>query len=350
MPGRRRRRWRILTPDAGRAVSGALLLVVCAGGGGALASPPHVGGYASARARSIEHRSTRFDLRDLSVLLSWEASPRWRTFAELEVGDAVTWDARGLRTSDAEFDLERLYAEYDVDPAMHLRIGKFLTPVGHWNLVHADPLVWTVTRPLSTGVSFARHSTGLYLEGAASLHLGELTYIAYADDSRALDPDRGELGLEDSSVQRIPNGFENAFGIHLLLEPAGGGQVGLSYADFRLQGTHRRKHLFGLDARYRWRRLMLSSELVYRLSEGGAERDEWGGFLQGVVPLWRGLHAVARYERFRLAADGSLIDVGLVGLAWHMAHRQVVKLEFRSGRNNARTVPDGWLASYAVLF
>jgi hypothetical protein len=44
-------------------------------------------------------------------------------------------------------EVERLYLDYLHSDALATRLGKHLTPIGRWNLRHADPLVWTATRP-----------------------------------------------------------------------------------------------------------------------------------------------------------------------------------------------------------
>ncbi len=76
---------------------------------------------------------------------------------------------RGERSFDTRhnaIELERLYADVYLAPAATLRLGKFLTPIGRWNLIHADPLMWTTSRPLVTFQPFATDTTGGMLYGS----------------------------------------------------------------------------------------------------------------------------------------------------------------------------------------
>ena len=101
-----------------------------------------LGGYASATYRNFEGDSWRASLKDLSMFVTWEGSSRWRAFTEFELGDGIHGGPGETDRRPAELDLERLYVDYLATQALTWRFGKFLTPIGHWNQVHADPLVW----------------------------------------------------------------------------------------------------------------------------------------------------------------------------------------------------------------
>ncbi|RMG29950.1 MAG: hypothetical protein D6721_04750, partial [Gammaproteobacteria bacterium] len=311
----------------------------------------HLGGYASVRFRNLAGQSSRLDLRDLSLFVDRDLTPRARLFGEFELGEALVWRPGGPTTRSAEFDLERLYWEYDLAPTMRLRLGKFLTPVGYWNQVHADPLVWTVSRPLATGISFARHASGASLEVGTDVPGGALDALLFLDDSLALDPDRSELTLEGAALHPLFNSFQHGAGLHMRYESEDDRwQLGLSFASYHMRGLRERKHLAGLDLQYRTSSLELSSEFDYRASQGHHEADEWGGYVQAVRRVCRGWHLIGRYEYFRMAAPAHRVRLGILGLARRLVRHQVVKFEYRQGADNAHVAPDGWLASYAILF
>jgi len=116
------------------------------------------GGYATLRAGDLEDISGKAALEDLSLFLSGPIRPRWRYFTELELGDPVVWQDGGPTIADGEFHVERLYLDHNLTPRTTLRLGKFLTPVGRWNLIHAEPLVWSIFRPLTTASAFPRNA------------------------------------------------------------------------------------------------------------------------------------------------------------------------------------------------
>ncbi len=310
-----------------------------------------LGGYVSLRYRNLDRERARFDIRDLSLFATWNPRPRWQVFTELEAGEVITVSHSSINTAEAEFDVERLYADYLARPWLSLRFGKFLTPVGRWNQVHADPLVWTVSRPLVSSTPFARHATGLAGIGTISLAGGDLEYQVYLDDSKILDPDRNETSFEGASGLRNFNSFDNAAGLQLRYRwPDEQLEIAASYSNFRMRGQQGRKQLFGIDGRLRWQGLELTSELIFRHPQGGRQADTWGGFLQVVLPLFHDLHAVARYEYFHDPGSLPGARLGSMGLAWRPQPALVLKFEVRNGAGNEPLVPDGLLASLAILF
>lgn len=312
-----------------------------------------VGGYFSFLYSNLKSQDWTADARDLSLFVSQNLSNRWQWFSEIELGDALNISADGITLRHAEVDLERLYADYRARPALNLRLGKYLTPVGRWNLIHADPLVWTADRPLSTAAAFARHATGAMLYGELAAGANNLDYKLYVDDSELLDPwQKKERAFEDVTTSPSPrNAFKRAVGAHIgyhFLNDAA--QVGLSYARFKMDELPDTQQLFGADAMATLMHVELSSEGVYRKSLGSALHDEYGGFLQAAVPLPRHFYLIVRHEKYHAAEYPQTATIETVGITYR-PHRAVsLKFEYRDGRNNAVMAPDGWLASLAVLF
>lgn len=306
-------------------------------------------GYASLRAQNLASRDASFGLSDLSLFTIWEPG-RWRFFAEIELEDAFSIDERGLNASDSELEIERLYGEYAFSDAANLRAGRYLTPFGRWNLLHADPLVWTVRRPLVTLLAIPDHGTGLLFYGQRSVKQNYLEYTVYLDDSRDLNPHHGETSFEEATFSGITNDLDNALGGQLryyFLDDRA--ELGVSLASFSLQRSDGRRHLFGIDLVYRWRRAEFSMESAYRLSDDARESDEWGTFVQGVVPIVGRCYATARLEFY---SGGTRVpDAGgaMLGLAYRPHPATTVKLEYHGG-TNSRLTPDGIEASWSVLF
>ena len=307
-------------------------------------------GYSSARLRDLEGQPARFDLHDLSLFLIWTPGARWTVFSEIEAEDVVTVDQRGLNASDTELVVERLYADYAVNGRLTLRAGRFLTPFGRWNLLHADPLVWTVTRPLVTSIAIPDHGTGVMAHGSLPLGDDTLDYSIYLDDSAALDPVDGEASFEEFNLGRLSNNFDRAAGAQLryrfLAERA---ELALSWATFSLDGTRGHQHAVGVDGIVHWNRFEFSSELVYRVNTRHDVRDDWGGFVQGVAPLAGTLFGVGRVEFYSSGLLGDDAGRASAGFAWRPHPALVFKLEYHDG-SNARILPDGWEVSCGILF
>jgi len=314
-------------------------------------APVHVGGYANVRFYDPDNGAWTLQARDLSLFLSAEVG-RWHFFSETELGEAVTIDSDGLTTDNADVDLERLYVDYRAAPRWALRAGKFLTPVGQWNLVHADPLVWTVSRPLTTSAAFARHATGLMLHGSRSASDGAgLDYRVYVDATNALDPtERSERAFLDApdAAFNPRNAFDWAVGAQFRYRAVGDRlQLGLSALRFRLDGANGDSSLLGADMLWTRGRAEIGAEAVYRDDDDG---NEWGAFAQLVLPFSPRWYGVGYYERYKPAQRDEALDIASIGLVCQLRPAVRLKLERRDGRDNDAVAPDAWLASVALLF
>ncbi|HEY9199224.1 MAG TPA: hypothetical protein VIR60_07645 [Gammaproteobacteria bacterium] len=313
----------------------------------------NVGGYMSLRYRDVEDADTSLSLKDLSLLVNADLGARMNVFAEAEIGEAVTVSGDGVDTADAEFEFERLYIDYRARPEATFRLGKFLTPVGRWNLIHADPLVWTVSRPLATSVSFARQATGAMVYGSVPMRGNGFDYSLFADNTDVLDHEqKEELAYEDANPDIATVGaFDHAAGGHItyhLLDDRM--SLGASYLRYRMMDLREDKDLFGVDFFWNLPRVELSSEWVYRNSRGGAEPDERGGFVQAAVPVGGQVYLIGRYEHYATALQPERARIETLGLTYR-PHRAIsAKLEYRDGDHNELVAPSGWLASLAVLF
>jgi hypothetical protein len=296
-----------------------------------------LGGYASADFALPRSAPWVFRLSDLSLFINWDQGGRLRFFSEVEVSDALTvGEHREFGTGKARFELERLYLDALLNDAATVRIGKFLTPIGRWNLIHAAPLVWTATRPLATEGLFAKNATGLMVHGSLPMGERRLDYALYADLTGTVDPHRSE------------SPFDNALGARLLHAFGDSLEVGMSYASYDLydepEGRH---HLLGFEGFWTRYRYELSSEWVYRIGEAG--RDAYRGFVQAVAPLAGSWYGIGRYEVF-LEEARKTGHIGVFGLAYRPIPPLVWKVEYRLGTRNETLAPDGLFASFAVLF
>jgi len=142
-----------------------------------------LGGYATVSAESLRGERSRVALDDLSLFVWWESERRWKLFAEFDYEDVLAHPSRDSDGEGRYLALERLYADYAINDRLSLRAGKFLTPIGRWNLVHATPLVWTTSRPLITDQTFPTNVTGLMLSGSVNAFDDDL-WFARRGDSR----------------------------------------------------------------------------------------------------------------------------------------------------------------------
>lgn len=300
-----------------------------------------LGGYGVA---SVQETGTSEDwaarLDALSAFLWWDGGARWQLFSELELADALVLSPGRSTTDDAHVILERLYVDYVLADAAKFRLGKFLTPVGHWNLSHAEPLVWTTSRPLITESTFPTNATGAMLYGLLPVGDEGLEYSLWGSPGEELFPQQGV------------DTFREAFGGHLRYTLRPGLRLGLSYVDFELDtSSDERRNLYGVDVQAAWRRFELSAEWARRVTNlDDGRRDEEGGYLQLVAPLAQRLYAVGRYERFQQSDAARDLTLYIAGFNYRVQPAVVLKAEYGRATNNDIGVVDGLKASIAVLF
>lgn len=331
------------------------------GEGGALGGSGFTaGGYLSVRATALDALPASLGLQDLSLLLRGALASRWQFFSEIELEDAFAWaEGEDFIRDAAELEVERLYVDHTLTPAWTLRLGKYLTPVGRWNQIHADPLVWSVWRPLTTASAFARHASGLTLIGHHGWGEGSLEAQFYLDQTDHLDPRQGDESdfLDAQGVPNPRNAFDRGAGLHLRYRSFDEAfQLGLSLARFTLTGQPGTRELLGLDLFHAADDGgEFLAEAVYRRRARGAG-VEWGGFVQYVQPLpwtppWGGvLYGVWSQERYRAEAVAGAVNIGSLGLTYRPRPPISWKLEYREAGGAAQLAPDGWLGALSILF
>jgi hypothetical protein len=313
----------------------------------------NIGGYLNLHYSNLEQQEGRLTAQDLSLFVSKNFSRRWQLFSEIDIGNAVDYSSIGLEQSDTQVYLERLYADYRSTPEITFRFGKFLTPVGHWNQIHADPLVWTADRPLTTAAPFARHASGVMMYGDIPVGENSLEYNLFGDDSERLDPLReNEVAFQDIDSEISPrNAFKRAVGgrasYHFLDDAA---SVGISYVRFVMYDLDKPKDLYGVDTMWTINDMEFSGEWIYRNGVGSPHDDERGGFFQAVLPMVSRLYLVGRYERYSAADFPPTATITTLGVNFRPVDAVAIKFEHRQGTSNELMAPSGWLGSVAVLF
>lgn len=314
-----------------------------------------VGGYASVQFSDLEGEKTQATVQDLSLLIHAHPSADWHFFSEIEVSNPVTLRDGRLESGDLDLDIERLYVDHNLSARQTLRIGKFLTPVGRWNTIHADPLVWSASRPLTTSAAFARNATGFQLHGSLPLRSSSLEYQLYLDDSNDLDPSEGheKTFMDVSLVPNPPSAFRHGIGGHLRYRSFSfddAWSVGLSAAHFQLRDLPGFRDLAGADFYYGRDGMELTGEAVYRSDDSPSGSSEYGGFVQWVAPIRHGFYAVITHEHYKSELYGDAVDSTCLGLTYRPVPPIAIKLEHRESTGEERLAPSGWLFSAAIMF
>jgi len=298
-----------------------------------------LGGYATASNENLRNGPSRTALDNVSLFIWWEGDGPWKFFSELDYENVLSSRVSNQEGENHYLALERLYFDYAFSNTTSIRAGKFLTPIGRWNLIHATPLVWTTSRPLITTRTFPTNATGLMVFGNLPEIANGVEYSLY--------------GAAGSDIRPNPalDPFNQAIGSHLTLPFSTNGQIGFSVAAFEQEKTKgERKQLVGADFFWSNNRYEISAEGVYRASDNGSTWDEKGAFVQLVVPLSEKFYAVGRYEVFRQARETITTERWVTGLNYRFSPAIVLKTEWIGEKNNRIDAPEGLVSSVSILF
>jgi hypothetical protein len=298
-----------------------------------------LGGYATVTSEDLRHAPSRTALDNTSLFVWWEGEGRWKFFSEIDYENV--WSNRSaVQEGDKRYlALERLYFDYAYSDNTNVRIGKFLTPIGRWNLIHATPLVWTTSRPLITTLTFPGNVTGVLVNGSLPRLGNGIEYSIY-----------GSAGGEIRPNPTL-DPFNEVIGGHVSLPLSEDGQIGFSYAAFEQKKTRgEQKQLAGVDFVWSRHRFEISGEGIYRFSDNGSTWDEKGAFVQLVAPLSERLYAVGRYEIVRKAREIVSTKLWVAGLNYRISRALVLKAEWVGSKDNQIDAPEGFMSSLSVLF
>lgn len=295
-----------------------------------------VGGYSSVRAQKNRGGNAEAAINEVSLIVKWDDQDRWRFFAEIEVEEPLSWhEGKGVSTRNAALDLERFYADYTFTDQLNIRAGRYLTPVSRWNLLHAAPLVWTTTRPVSTYRLFPMALNGVMMHGIKPWGDATFEYAAFAETLQDQQEDRHEIR------------YKNAFGLRGLY--SGSVDASISYMEFDEDDLLKRQYrMVGLDFFKSHDGWELSGEAFYRRTKDLGE-SSGGAYLQGVAPLGKKWFGIARVESFKASMQENKKRY-VLGLAWRYRDNQIFKIEYAGGHQEGIYIPSGLFTSVAILF
>jgi len=287
----------------------------------------------------LEKGPSFIELDDINLLMRYEPHPRLAFFSETRLEDTLTIADIGGVDSSPDVAIERLYADWLVGSGVTLRVGKFLTPFGLWNVIRRAPLTWTVERPLVTEETFPEHTTGVSA-------LYQTTVNAWSLDAIAYGPAQDELPLRKSDEDRRLFG-----GGRIAIAHA----VGPAFVALGLNGaageraTDRTRGMYGADLELSVAGHQVMAELASAQSTGRGEADLWGLYVQDAMPLVPTLYGVVRYEHFT-PMQGGATDGGLLGLWWRPWRHLIVKANYQFATKERDDLQRGLLTSVVLFF
>lgn len=304
----------------------------------------NVSGYAKLKTSSPNRAATTVELDDFSVFVSGKFNRWLNPFVEAEAYAIPLWEAgKGAQFNRAQLIIERLYNDMRITEDDTLRAGKFLTPINHWNIIHAAPLVWTTNRPVTSNYSRAEYATGINLRHDFDALSGNAVEI-YWQPADEFNPK--PLSEHERHYRSVVGG---RWTIHEDLDY----YLGSSFQHAEVANRHETRNSFSIDGYWQHKWFELESEILFTqvdTDQRHYRNHDWGGYLQMAIPLVEHFNLIARYEHFEFANKQAATDTALGGIVYRPVPRLSFKLEWQQTQGSVYKNETGLYSSIAVLF
>lgn len=303
-----------------------------------------VSGYAKLKTSSPNNAPTAVELDDASLFLSGKFNRWLNPFVEAEAYSMPLWEeGKGLQFNSAQLVFERLYNDMHVTEDDTLRLGKFLAPINHWNIVHAAPLVWTTNRPVTSTYSRANYITGINVRHDFEAISGNALEV-YWQPVEEVNP---------KSLSEHERRYQTVAGARWIVHEDLDYYLGASFQHANVDKINETRNSISIDGNWQHKWFELESELLFTQVDTDQvhyRNHDWGGYLQLAVPLVAHFNLIGRYEHFEFANKQAATDTALGGIVYRPVPRLSFKLEWQQTQGSVYKNETGLYSSIAVLF
>lgn len=298
--------------------------------------PLYIGGYFS-----IDYQHTdeinRYRLSDLAIL-SYGNYEKLSYMAEVEFQDLYVKtykNAHKKTTKSKKLHIERLNLDYNIDEKYMLKVGKYHSTVGFWNLLPVNVLRETTSNPISRDILFPIFTTGI-----------DFSYLSYEDGELKIDI----MMQHNKDISNRSNNYkiDRHYGI------------GISYEEgdytFKINGGYFHtfdKNIVDENLYYLLLSAKYESDKYQVLSEIGSQKSkaeftvDYAGYIQGLYRFTEQHLGVIRVESYRSNLNKPSDDMLIVGYTYRPLYPIAIKSEYQFHSKNRQ---NQFLFSMSVLF
>lgn len=304
----------------------------------------NVSGYTTIKVKAPNNESTAVSLDDLSLFVSGKFNRWLNPFLEAEAYDIDLWKSGdGFQFNNVHFAIERLYNDIEITESDTLRIGKFLASINHWNIIHAAPLVWATNRPTTSNYSRANYITGLQLRHEFDALSGNALEI-YVQPA---------VEFNHKPIASHERQYETVAGARWIMNEDLDYYLGVSFQHAQVARSDEMRNSIGIDGNWQHEFFELESEFLFThvdTRETIYHGNEWGGYVQMVVPLPEHFNLLTRYEHFEFAHKEEAANTEIGGLVYRPVPSVSFKIEWQQTQGSTFHNQTGLYSSIAVLF
>ncbi len=309
------------------------------GGGKKLGDLPlYLGGYFSSDYRSAsETPENQFRFDDIAFLI-YGSSKKFSYMSEFEFKEFYVkeWSDGNTTTKlHNKLHTERLYFDYNYDENLVLRVGKYNSPIGYWNLMPINVLRATTSSPLSSSMIYPKYTTGI-----------DFSYLSFSDYEVKID-----------FLAQNNNDFDDAYNNFQIDKHYG---LGVTYSkndlSLKLNGGyfHTKKKVLPSDDIYYWlASLKYDNDHFKIMGEFGTQFEKNGllvpysGYIQGMYRVTEQHLPVIRFESYSSNVSRKKDQFVILGYTYRPIFPMALKAEYQLHKDNEK---DKALFSFSVMF
>lgn len=299
------------------------------------ALPLYLGGYFSmeySKSQELQHYSV-----DDIALLSYGSYNRFSYLLELEFTEFyVRSNDNNITksTQDHTLHLERIYLDYNLNENYSLRLGKYNSPVGFWNLLPINVLRETTSSPVSTEILFPKFTTGLDAS-YSSFDAGLFKVDLLLQHNDGLDESYNNYNVDQHYALGL--GYEQD---NISLKINGG--------YFHLDDTsiQTERYYLLISGKYEKEKYQFMAELGSQRSQDRFT-TEYAGYLQGLYRLSPKHIAIARVESYSDKVSDETENLLVMGYTYRPLYPIALKAEYQL---HSQSRDNQFLCSFSMLF
>ena len=298
--------------------------------------PIYVGGYFST---NYEHNDniTIYDIDDLAFL-SYGNYEKFSFMVELEYKELYVKTKVGDRTfttKDTHLYIERLYIDYTINENYMIRVGKFNSPIGYWNLVPINVLRDTSSHPITSDILFPAFTTGALLNHT-SYQTAEIKVDVSLQNNADLEDDYNNYKIDKHyglGITYTQNNLSLKFNSGIFE---------------KVPEYFSKKKLY-----YMLLALEYDSDDFKIMSELGSQKSDnefttkYAAYLQGLYRLNEKHNLILRTESFKTNLTPKAQFIGIIGYTFRPIYPVAIKAEYQFHSTNR---DNKLLLSFSMMF
>ncbi len=281
----------------------------------------------------------RLRLDDMALLAYGNLPSNFSYLSEFEAAPFYIRDYKnGTSQTNSTPHRERMYLNYSSSDRLNFRLGKFITPIGYWNLEPINVLRDTDSNPLYSLTMFPKFVTGAQMYG----YLDEDELIKYHLFAQATDDiDKNYINIQNDFFLGASLGVDISDEINI------GSAVGYyeTYAkkDVSLLEANAKYDNYPFLLQTEWAYTSIQNNLLY------SKAYQVGGYVQGMYNLNPENALVGRYEYFKDTQKNvmSKNHIAIIGYSYRPLYAVSIKGEYQF---NSDAYLNQAIISLSVLF